>query len=362
MNILSPNKPGTNLAANYQQDAVSEFEQPPKPILPISGDNILASRSPIATQLEPDAKIYSTTQVDAREADTVVAVAKAIATLSSSEKVEYVVASTLQNTTGSNLDRAADAVDYVFRDVVKHAGYGSVASRVACEIYKGRESRVNVACLVDYVNTLYLPVGGVVTTYPNRVDVVRACAATVVNKTFHVIGYRWRDQNAAGNPWSTASNGDPFDFNVDSYYNLAVRVRVAKQATLVGSDWALQFTHDPDEGWLDATASNFIAISRGPYDIGDTDPIPWPSSVWVASPGPGNYTSVAGIYAYDADQSGAVVAGNAGYVETEVIFRLHFLPDLPVRPYYFRLASLRDSVTISNFTASLNQPWVTNFT
>lgn len=341
---------------------LSSANQPTKPILPVDSDNTYAADQDIALQVEDDAAIYLTDQVDQPKSATSAAQASALATLSTSDDAVSAIKSAL--VLDAPFYETSKQIDYVFSKVAPHPGYGSCSARILGEVYQGKSVAASATGLVDFRNTVTAPVSASVTTYSSRTEVTASCDMEVASATYQVISYRWRDQNAADQPWGISCSGNPFTFHVDSYYNLAVRVRISPMATLLGGDWTLQYTSDPDSPstWRELLGPTPpITIAYGPHDPPD-DMVPWPISASVTPPGPGNPVQVDGAYAYPDNQSVRVSLGVPYITEVETIFRLYLAPDLPNTPVYFRIASQVEGITVVPSSGLLAQPWMTEIT
>jgi hypothetical protein len=218
--------------------------------------------------------------------------------------------------------------------------------------------------MIDFTNAVSAPVGATITLYGSPFTVTRAVEATVVNSYYQIVDYRWRKRDVDNQPWAPSSQGNPFQFSVDEFYQLAVRVRVSPLAALFGVDWWLEFSTNPAANlWTRVAGSEDIAIGESPLDVSD---IPagaeWPIARWVTNPGPGGVATVPGSVAYDEDHSTRFTGGLNYYVEVEILFRIYIGATAPEVPYYFRLASTNESTTIRPFSPILSQPWITQFT
>lgn len=340
---------------------LSSAGQPEKPILPNELNNVFSAQQDLASGIAGDSGIYDTAKVDRSKSQSSTDIASALSSLSTSLDAESALKSSLVSISRPS-SVVKDQIDYVFSNVAPHPGYGSSVARAELTVIKQRAISVPVVCAINGANSITLPVSASITTFTAPRQSTLGCSGKVASAFYQIIQYRWRLNDAPDQPWSRANQSN-FEFVGRQSYELAVRVRISKNATLVGNDWKLQYsTANPSLNMWEDVGDPILAIESAGWNPLTGDPDTLPPAKFVTSPGPGRPVEVNGFYASFDEQSVRLYLASPYVIETEVRYQLYPDNDLTGFPLYFRLvildSSLNDHVYISSFHPSLSLPWI----
>lgn len=346
------------------QVPLSSETQPVRPVLPLDSDNTYSADSTIADAIDPDAKVYKTQQIDIPKADTVYVQAKSLASLVVDARTERSVVSSLIS--GASFANSSNQADYVFSHI-GHPGYGSCSARVETYMIFEYQITADVACLVDADNTVEAEAGGVITIYPDRVEVTRDCSGYVSDRVYEIVDFRWKDNDTADNPFGNSCDSTSLTFTEGHYYELAVRIRtyLHKTESTGSSDWLLEWTKDIPSlnNWTSVFSAGSVGFFEQTWDVDANWPY-IPVSTFVTTPGPGIIKEVQGVRAQPSNESFPYYeAEKAQMIESEVRYALYLTgsPSIATKPVYFRLR-LDDAEVPGGRSASmhpiLNLPWI----